>query len=175
MQKNKKREEVFTQMIELCERYNIKKDLEKSIQKIKYKNNKQILAAAKILDAFTSYIQLKEMIRLSDQPLILKIEKYIDDNIKEELTVEKICCEFNIGRTHLYELTNQHFNKGVASLIREKRLERAKYLLKKTDLKIPEISYNIGFSDYNYFLRVFKKEFGISPKKIRKEHFNNRR
>lgn len=167
---SKKRDEFFTQMKDLCENYNIKNIPEKSIQKIKYKNNKQILAASKILDAFTNYIQLKEMVKLSEKPLILKIESYIEENIGEDITPEKICSEFNIGRTQLYTLAKQSNNLPIAMLIRKKRLEKAQFLLKNTDMKIPDIAASVGFSDYNYFLRVFKKEFGISTKKFRKIH-----
>lgn len=43
----------------------------------------------------------------------------------------------------------------------------AKKLLKVTDLSISEISDRVGFSDYNYFSRVFKQRYNISPKKFR--------
>lgn len=37
----------------------------------------------------------------------------------------------------------------------------------KTDMPISDIADSVGFSDYNYFLRVFKKHYGISPKKMK--------
>lgn len=163
---NKNREELTQQMNNLCMQYSIDKNLDKSIKKIKYKNNKQILAAAKILDAFTEYILLKEMVHLSGKQLIQKIENFIDSHLDEEITVEMLCSNFNISRTKLYEIMKQYTGGGIAHYIKQKRLKKAKFLIKTTDLKIPEISYAVGFSDYNYFLRVFKKEFGISPKKF---------
>lgn len=166
---NKDREGFVKQMKRVCREYKIEKDLDKSIRKIKYKNNKQILAAAKILDAFTEYILLKEMVQLSGRELIDKIENFIDNHMNEEITVERLCDEFNIKRTKLYEIMKQYTSGGVATFIKNRRLKKAKILIKATDLKIAEISYAVGFSDYNYFLRVFKKEFGISPKKFSKE------
>ena len=56
----------------------------------------------------------------------------------------------------------QYTSGGIANFIRLKRLEKAKFLIRTTDMKIPEISHATGFSDYNYFLRIFKKEFGIT-------------
>lgn len=165
---SKYRDAMFQNMIDICDNYNIDKDLSKSIRKIKYRNNKQILAAAKILDVFTEYILLKEMVQLSGKQLIDSIESYIDDHINEEITIEKLCTEFNIKRTRLYNIMQQYTSGGIANFIKKKRLEKAKFLIRTTDMKIPEISDAIGFSDYNYFLRVFKKEFGISPKKYRK-------
>lgn len=169
---NNKKEDVLAQMKALCEEYGIKNVSEKSIQKIKYKTTKQILAASKILDSFTSYIQLKGMVKFLEKPLILKIENYIDEHISEDITPEKICSEFKIGRTQLYHLVSQNANLPIAKLIKQKRLEKAKVLLKNTDMKISDIASAVGFSDYNYFLRVFKKEFGISTKKFKQASLN---
>lgn len=166
---NKNREKLAEQMHSLCIQYGIDKNLDKSIKKIKYKNNKQILAAAKILDAFTEYILLKEMVRLSGKQLIKGIENYIDSHLSEEISIEMLCSDFNISRTKLYEIMKQYTGGGIAKHIKKKRLEKAKLLLKTTDLKISDISSAVGFSDYNYFLRVFKKAFGVSPKKYLKQ------
>lgn len=166
---NKNREKLAEQMHSLCIQYGINKNLDKSIKKIKYKNNKQILAAAKILDAFTEYILLKEMVRLSGKQLIKGIENYIDSHLSEEISIEMLCSDFNISRTKLYEIMKQYTGGGIAKHIKKKRLEKAKLLLKTTDLKISDISSAVGFSDYNYFLRVFKKAFGVSPKKYLKQ------
>lgn len=163
---NKSREAFTKQMNELRTKFGINTDLARSIQKIKYKSRKQILAAGKILDAFTEYILLKEMVQLSGEQLIKDIERYIENHISEDIPVERLCREYNIGRTRLYETIKQYTSGGIASFIRRKRLEKAKHLLKSTEMKISEISSAVGFSDYNYFLRVFKKEFGISPKKF---------
>lgn len=46
--------------------------------------------------------------------------------------------------------------------IRKRRIDKAMELLKTTSKKVTEISANVGFMDYNYFLRVFKKEVGVS-------------
>lgn len=163
---NKDRDAFTAEMRALCAAYGINKELDKSIRKIRYKNTKQILAAAKILDAFTSYIQLKEMVRLSGRQLITEIEKYIDEHLSEEINVEVLCREFGIGRTRLYEIMRNYTDGGIASFIRRHRLKKAKKLIQTTDMKIAEVSYAVGFSDYNYFLRVFKKEYGVSPKKM---------
>ncbi len=137
------------------------------IKKIKYKKTKQIYAAAKILDACTSYIQIKEMARPSKQELVHKIENFIDMHIDEAISIKRLCDEFNISRTSLYTIMGNHNENGIAQLIKEKRLQYSKKLLKTTNYSIAEVSEKIGFSDYNYFLRVFKKRFGISPKKYK--------
>lgn len=143
-----------------------------TIKRIKCKNTNQIYAAAKILDACTSYIQIKEMVKPSKIKLIHKIENFIDSHINENISIKRLCDEFNISRTGLYSIMGNHFENGIAQHIKEKRLQYAKKLLRETQYSITEISAIVGYSDYNYFLRAFKSRFGISPKKY-KNNMNN--
>ena len=152
---------------DLWRRYMPDMPMPEGAKKIKYKSKKQILAASKILDACTSYIMLKEMVKPKPEQLIAKVSNYIDLHLDEPICVEDLCKELNISRTRLYEETKQYTNGGIASFIKTKRLDKAKRLLTSTTLSVVEIADKTGFSDYNYFLRVFKKHYGISPKKIR--------
>lgn len=152
-----------------CREYGIDSETEEKIKKIRYRSEKQIRAAAKILDACCEYVRLRELVHPSGQRLIDSVERFVEEHISEEISVDRICSEFNISRTKLYETVRPFMNCGIAAFIKNKRLERAKELLKTTDMTITEISDACGFSDYNYFLREFKKKYGTTTKQIRKD------
>ena len=154
----------------LCQKYPLSVTIPNKLKKIKYKSSKQIIATSKILDACTSYIMLKEMIKAQNEQLIEMISNYVDIHMHERIYVEDICRALDISRTQLYEETKQYTNGGIASFIKIKRLNKAKELVTGTSMSVSEISDKTGFSDYNYFLRVFKKHYGISPKKMRKTY-----
>lgn len=151
-----------------CREYVIDNETEEKIKKIRYRNEKQIRAAAKILDACCEYVRLRELVHPSGQRLIDSVERFVQKHISEEISVDRICSEFNISRTKLYETVRPFMNCGIAAFIKNKRLERAKEMLKTTDMTVTGISDACGFSDYNYFLREFKKKYGITAKQIRK-------
>lgn len=109
------------------------------------------------------------MARPSKLELVHKIENFIESHIDENISIRRLCDEFNISRTSLYTIMGDYTENGIAQLIREKRLQHSKKLLKETNHPITEISERVGFSDYNYFLRAFKKRFGISPKKYKND------
>ncbi len=153
-----------------CKDHRIDEETEEKIKKIKYRNEKQIRAAAKILDACCEYVRLRQLVHPSGKRLIDSVERFVNEHISEEISVDRICSEFNISRTKLYETVGPYTNGGIAAFIKNKRLEYAKELLKTTDMSISEISDACGFSDYNYFLRLFKHKYGISTKQIRKEN-----
>ena len=151
----------------LCSPYADPDKIRHHAKSIKYKNAKQVISAAKILESCTGYIQLKGMVRPSDSELLKQINEYISDHLSEQITVSSLCSHFHISRTSLYDATNQHTNGGLARYIKEKRLDTAKKLLEVTDLPISTISDKVGFSDYNYFSRVFKQRYKVSPKSFR--------
>ena len=139
-----------------------------AIKKVKFKSKNQLVAASKILEACTSYILLKEIVKPSRIELFNAIDEYIYNHLDENISVTTLCDTFNISRTSLYELYKQYVPGGIARHIKKKRLAKAKDLLLSTDLSVAEIAHKTGFSDYNYFLMSFKKHFGVSTKAIRK-------
>lgn len=160
----KNREDIAENLSNICARYNIPFPHDK-MKRIKYKSNKQLLAAANILETCISYILQKNLIKPSRIQLFNSVDNYISENMNHNLSVESLCSQFNISRTRLYETMKPYIDGGIALYIRKKRLEKAKELLKTTDMSIAKICDDVGFSDYNYFLRVFKKHYGFHLKK----------
>lgn len=164
----KNKVELVGAVLSRCREYGVDGEIEEKIKKIKYRNEKQIRAAAKILDACCEYVKLREMVKPSGKRLIDSLERYVEEHISEEITVERLCAEFEISRTKLYETVRPYTNGGIAAFVKTKRLEHAKNLIKSTDMSVTQIADACGFSDYNYFLRIFKQKYGISTKQMRK-------
>ena len=157
-------------LLELSEKYGYSNEVYEFVKKVKFKNKKQLIAASKILEACTSYILLKEIIKPSPIELFSKIDQYISSHLDEDITIPSLCREFNISRTRLYALCNQYVSNGIAAYIKTKRLTKAKEMLQSTDMSVSDISQAVGFSDYNYFLKSFKNYYGVSTKAIRKKY-----
>ena len=165
---DKKRKKDFLNSLPgICRKFGCYEDISNKTEKIKYKTDKQLVAAANILEACTSYILSKDLVKPSRIQLFNNIDTYITEHLDEEITVNTLQKEFSISRTRLYEAMKPYINGGIASYIRKKRLSAARELIENTDIAISEISSRTGFSDYNYFLRIFKNHYGISPKKMR--------
>jgi AraC-like DNA-binding protein len=57
----------------------------------------------------------------------------------------------------------------VKEYVLDKKLEKAKLLLKTSELSVTEIANKTGFPDYNNFIQRFKKSVGTTPLKYRKD------
>jgi len=165
----REKNDILLKLENICAQYN-NVDIESKIKSIKYRSEKQILAASKILEACTSYILMKDMVRRSGKQLIKQVENYVDEHLSEHINVKVLCKALNISRTRLYEATSPYTSGGIAEFVRIRKLEYAKKMIINTDISISEIAYNTGFSEYNYFLKAFKKYFGVSPKVMRNQN-----
>ena len=122
-----------------------------------------------IVDILVKSFWQDGLITYNRSMLSIKIENYIDEHLGEKIGLNDICNEFLLSKNLVYQLFRNEFNTTVNNLITEKRLYRAKELLQTSpELNITQVSLLCGFSDYNYFIRVFKKQFGITPLQLRK-------
>jgi AraC-like DNA-binding protein len=128
----------------------------------------QVRAGANILQAFANYVWLDNYIRIQNEPLSIRVEKYIRDNLRKPLGLSKITRQFGVGKTTLCKAVKQDFHRTVTELIRDVRIERAKQLLQSGKQPVCEIAEEVGILDYNYFTKVFKEEIGVPPSTFRK-------
>ncbi|WP_032122967.1 AraC family transcriptional regulator [Clostridium amazonitimonense] len=92
---------------------------------------------------------------------------YINENLTEDLSIESISSRFYINKYYLMHKFKDQTGYTLHSYIQQKRLISAIALIKK-GLPITEVSIECGFKDYSSFVRAFKKNFGLSPKKYYK-------
>ena len=122
------------------------------------------------MDVLIQSFWVDGLIRTNRSMLSVKLEQYILENIDKKIQVEDICEKFFISKSTLYRLFRTEFETTVNEYILQKRLQHAKTLLKeKQELDISQISDACGFTDYNYFIRLFKKTFGVTPLQFRKK------
>ena len=144
------------------------KELAEYAADIPLRSNEQIQAAAKIMEACTFYVLLKNTISVKRDNFIRNMDQYLLEHLSEDLSVNAICSALGISKTKLYQSCDLYYGCGIAEHIRYLRIEKAKKLLLETEKPITAIADEVGFCDYNYFCRVFKKEASISAKKYRR-------
>lgn len=172
---NPNKEELKSLLAEIVSKYNKDtKNLDASIFDVAYKTNEQIHATAKILEACTLYVLLSNMISLRSENFISNLNLFLMSHLSEDLSVDRLTDEFNISKNKLYDTCSRYMSTGIAEHIKNLRIEEAKRLLKETDLPVFQIADKVGFADYNYFCRIFKKEVGIPAKKYRQTSISSR-
>ena len=126
-----------------------------------------IHAAARIMEACISSILYKKLISIEKQQFEQNINTYILNHLTEDLSVDRLCEHLHLSRRKLYEYSEEFLHCSIAKYIKKMRLQHAQTLLSETNLPISTISEQCGFSDYNYFCRIFKQENGMSARSYR--------
>lgn len=85
-----------------------------------------------------------------------------------EFNIEQMADELNISRTLLHLNLKRILDKSANQLLNEYRLKKAALML-ESNLPINEVAYFCGYGDPNYFSRVFKKHFQVSPGAYREQ------
>ncbi|GAA0181381.1 AraC family transcriptional regulator [Clostridium sediminicola] len=103
--------------------------------------------------------------------IVKKAVDYINLNIQTNLSLKSIAEEIHVNPSHLSRQFKKDTNLTVIDYINQKRVDEAKLYLERGNISLTEIALMIGFSNLNYFSRVFKKITSITPsqyiKKIR--------
>lgn len=98
-----------------------------------------------------------------DKDFLQRINNIVDANIdNSEFSVSEITSELGISRSMLYMKMKSLMNISIGDFIRKRRIDTACVLLAKGH-NVSETAYMTGFSDPNYFSKVFKKAKGVSP------------
>jgi len=109
-----------------------------------------------------------------DQEFLIKLSEFLEKGFSNpNITIEDIANELNTSRTSLHLNLKRILNKNATELLNEYRLKKAVIMLEK-DMPVSEIAYYCGYSDPNYFSRVFKKSYGETPINYKRKVFDNK-
>ena len=100
--------------------------------------------------------------------LIRNVINFVDFNLKEPLSLNYLAGQCNVNASYLSSQFKKEKGITLTGYITEKRMEYAVSLLRGSPLIIQEIAEQCGFLEDNYFRRLFKRQFGISPTEYRK-------
>ncbi|MEG1477523.1 MAG: response regulator [Oscillospiraceae bacterium] len=96
----------------------------------------------------------------------LQIIRYLNENYEKELSLKKIAEIFHMNASYISQLMKNETGLAYSQYVTELRINKAKELLQTTDLSLSEVSEAVGFNDYFYFIKKFKKEVGVTPGKF---------
>jgi two-component system response regulator YesN len=107
--------------------------------------------------------------RKQQRDLLNQAIEYIDSHYHEEsISLERVAKEVNISPNYFSAIFSQEVGMTFIEYLTNKRIDRAKYLLRHTDRRSGEIAFSVGYRDPHYFSFVFKKVTGCTPSEYRK-------
>lgn len=122
-----------------------------------------------VLEAYTKGISKNNRMlgTTLDHDFIKKIMTYVKTRVNDpEITVYHLASEFNLSRSQFYRKIKLLTGLTANQLIRKVRLEEAQKIIQSgVECNVNELAFSVGFSTLSYFIKCYKEEFGLTPKK----------
>lgn len=135
-----------------------------------------------LINMFTNFKEmltyLKSVIKQNDTPVqgnisdvrnenLRNILEYVADYYGEDISIQSISKKFTVNPCYLSQLFKRETGMTFTDYITDLRIKNACTLLQNTEMTINEVAEKVGFNDYYYFTRVFKKVTGSTPSQCR--------
>ena len=144
------------------------------------KRPSQIFSATHISDIYSTrekamnllnyiLLELNDAVQLeSNNKHIIDIIKFINEHISEPITLSTVSDRINLTKEYVSHIFKKETGKTVTDYINERKMMIAKEMLLCSKYELTDISTRLGYDNYSYFSKLFKKQFGTSPSAIRK-------
>ena len=99
---------------------------------------------------------------------IIRIQNYVEEHITEQITLQAVstCC--SLSREYTSYIFKKETGKTLTAYVHERKLQLAKELILKNEMSLTDIAEYLGFENYNYFSRLFRKYMDTTPVALKK-------
>ena len=99
-------------------------------------------------------------------------ENLLEESFTSQKSISFYASQLNISAKHLNRITQTVMQKTASEIITERVILEAKRMLIYLDEGLVEIAFRLGYEEYSYFARMFRKNTGITPSQFIKNHKN---
>lgn len=98
---------------------------------------------------------------------VSRVITMVQYDLTADLGLKKLAEELNVNASYLSELFHREYGTTLTDFINKERINHGIHLLKSTRKSVQEIATECGIPDSSYFIKLFKKQTGITPKQFR--------
>ncbi len=112
-------------------------------------------------------IENRETATETMKDIVKQAADYIDEYYYEDISLTGLANQYNVEPSYFSKLFRQQIGETLMVYLTKVRIEKAKTYMKDPTINLTEISFMVGYDDYSYFSRVFRKIIGMSPRDYR--------
>ncbi len=155
---------------------NITSEIDESYENEAFSNAFAVLSSEQDMAHIRDFVQLRcgecatDIMQVSsrqDNPIIERAVAFINEHLAENISLEDTAQEVNVSPFYLSKLFKEEKNENYISYLTDQRMQKAQTLLRNPRASIKEVSAAVGYNDQNYFSRIFRNKFGMTPTEFR--------
>jgi AraC family transcriptional regulator len=150
----------------------LKAEMESGLQTRRlYADSLATALAVRLLEGHSSASRLTDgRASMSGHKLRLVLS-YIEDNLVQDLSLQELAAIAGIGLSQFKKVFREAVGRPVHRYVIERRVERAKMLLRDSRLPIAQIALDTGFAHQSHLARHMRQVIGLSPKAVREDGY----
>ncbi|WZL82486.1 AraC family transcriptional regulator [Vallitaleaceae bacterium 9-2] len=145
---------------------NIKDDVALLIQKSRFKKEQDPflidLYAQKLIYDLLEFDQASSVIMQQCQTPMDQAKKWIETHIYDTIAVKDVASALHMSESNFSHAFKKHANMSPQKYIHLRKLKKSLELLKATS--VTDAAFSLGYENPSYFIQLFKREFGMTPK-----------
>lgn len=102
--------------------------------------------------------------------LVTEAAKLLQERYDRIEGLDSVAAQLGVTKSHLIKLFHKTVGKTPIEFLTKVRMEKAVELLRSAERPLEDIALSLGYADVSYFVKVFRKFFGIPPGRFRKNH-----
>lgn len=91
------------------------------------------------------------------------VRDYLHEHYAETISLDQLAAEHNMNTFYLSRAFSQEFGASITDVLAGVRMECARELLEEGELSVKQIAFQVGYTNGNYFSKVFRRYYGLSP------------
>lgn len=111
----------------------------------------------------------QEQADITGRDMLFHCKEFLDNHYMEEISLEQIAEKYYFNPSYFSSLFKNTFDMTFSEYLIRLRMGKAKQFLLETGDKVKEVSAKVGYRDANYFVRSFKKYYGVTPEEFRRQ------
>lgn len=107
--------------------------------------------------------------RLHGNDSVMKrLQCYIADHLNESITREQLAEHVHLNPAYLSRLFKKELGVSITDYILNERMKVAKELIHNSSIQISEIARSLGFNNFSYFTKMYRRVYGVTPQHSRR-------
>ena len=104
------------------------------------------------------------------QDIVVAVKRYVREHISEDIYIADIAGQVYLNEQYLMRTFKKITGISILEFITDERVRLAKELLVSTDHPVKQVADNVGYGNYSYFTKLFKRNTGLTPQAYRRAH-----
>lgn len=98
---------------------------------------------------------------------VIKAQKYVQTHLGEKISLTEVAEHLHLNSSYFSRMYKKETGEGFVEYVTRVKMEKALELLDQSIKTVEQIAYELGFESKSYFLKTFKRFYGLSPKSIK--------